>query len=160
MTRQLLLRIVATLICIAVPSNSPINADPKSPKSVRTLRRGANCLVKKPRRVAASDARGYQLLWTSTFGTAWNGEPSMPPPKVDFQAEMVLGAFLGEQSTGGYAVEIQDAVEENGKLVVTVKEIAPGPDSFVTQAITTPFHVVAVKRSALPVQWKVVSGSR
>lgn len=127
---------------------------------VRTLRKGAMCSVRTPRRVAVTDQNAYITLWNATFGPAPKDGRATPPPEVDFKKEMVLAVFMGEQSTGGYAVEIKDVVEEKGKLVVTVLERSPGPDSIVTQAFTNPFFVAAVKRSTLPVQWKVVSTTK
>ncbi len=135
-------------------------AEPASSPKVRTLRKGATCAVTKPKRLAAKDSAAYLLLWNSLFGGGPKDGRPMPPPEVDFKKEMVLAAFMGEQNSGGYAVEIKDAVEEKGKLVVTVVERSPGPGSIVTQAITNPFHLVAVKRSDLPVQWKVAAATR
>lgn len=135
-------------------------ADKAEAPKVRTLRKGATCNVRTPRRVAVTDQNTYVTVWNGSFGGGSKDGRPMPPPEVDFKKEMVLAIFMGEQSTGGYAVEIKDAVEENGKLVVTVLERSPGPDSIVTQAFTNPFFVAAVKRSALPVQWKIISSTK
>jgi hypothetical protein len=107
-----------------------------------------------------TDSDKYLVVWNGIFGGGPKDGRPMPPPDVDFKKEMVLAVFMGERYTGGYAVEIKDAVEDKGKLVVTVVERSPGPADIVTQAITNPFHVAVVKRSTLPVQWKVVSASR
>ena len=64
----------------------------------------------------------------------------MPSPEVDFKKEMVLAAFMGEQNTGGYAVEIKDAVEEKGKLLVTVLERSPGPDGIALELAAKAGH--------------------
>jgi hypothetical protein len=135
-------------------------ADKAEASKIRTLRKGATCNVRTPRRVAVTDQNAYVTLWNGIFGAGPKDGRTTPPTQVDFKKEMVLAAFMGEQNTGGYAVEIKDAVEEKGKLVVTVLERSPGPDSIVTQAFTTPFYLAAVKRSALPVQWKVVSTAK
>jgi hypothetical protein len=135
-------------------------ADKVEAPTLRTLRRGAMSAVKLPRRVEVKDSDNFTIVWNGIFsGGSRDGRP-VPPPAVDFKTEMVLAVFMGEKRSGGYAVEIKDAVERKGSLVVTVLEKSPGPDSIVTEALTSPFHLVAVKRSTLPVQWRVVSAAK
>ena len=155
MKREVLLGLVAAA-ALSIGRVSLLGAEEAEPEKPRTLRRGANCAAKMPKRVAAMDGDQFVSAWNSIFGSARAGRP-VPPPEVDFKKEMVLAVFIGEKRTGGYSVEIKSAVEENGKLVVTVSETAPKPDAIVTQALTSPFHLVAVKRSALPVHWKIVN---
>lgn len=93
---------------------------------------------------------------------------------LDFSHYMVIAIFMGEKRTGGYSVNIlraeeMDGVEvmeytEKGKgkvrplsqiakkvFVVEYEEISPGPNSLITMAITSPYHIKAVRRSDLPV---------
>jgi hypothetical protein len=51
---------------------------------------------------------------------------------------------MGEKTTGGYAIGIQNVVETDKNIIVTVKEINPEPGSMVTQAFTAPFCVVKI----------------
>jgi hypothetical protein len=53
-------------------------------------------------------------------------------------------------------VDIRSIVERGDKLVVTVKETAPGPDSMVLQMITYPYVLAAVEKTDLPVRFVAV----
>lgn len=118
---------------------------------VRTLARGSQSGVKKAEHVVAKTPEEWAALWKRHAGEASAEEA----PKVDWSKEMVLGAFMGTRNTGGYAIQITGAKEEAGKLVVQVEAKTPKPGSFVTQTITSPFHLVAVPKSSLPVTWNV-----
>jgi hypothetical protein len=131
-------------------------AEKEAAPSVRLLKKGSLSAIKTPKRVVVQDEKAYAALWTQHSGdSTLDGEPR-PAPSVDFKTEMVLAVFLGEKRTGGYSVEIKDAQETGGNLVVTVLEKSPGPGSIVTEALTAPYCFVAVKRSTSAVQWKVV----
>jgi len=123
------------------------------PMPARTIAQGGFCKQEKPGHEVARTAGEWEKLWRAYSGTPRDRE--IAPPPVDWSKEMVLAAFMGSRTTGGYRVQIQGAEEVAGKLVVTVTERKPGPGDIVAQAFTTPYHVVAVKKSALPVQWKV-----
>jgi hypothetical protein len=61
---------------------------------------------------------------------------------------------MGQKPTSGYGIRIRQAAVEKGKLVVRVTERRPPPDAITAQVITAPFHVVAVKKTDLPVTWE------
>jgi len=54
---------------------------------------------------------------------------------------------LGEKPTAGYSVEIENVVKKDDKIKIIVKEVQPGKDAIVTQAITYPTKVVKIKDS-------------
>lgn len=70
----------------------------------------------------------------------------------------VVVAYLGEASTGGYAIRIvrvevqeaRDKKESRPVVTVTVARRRPGPDEFVTQAFTYPYDAVPVATDQLP----------
>jgi protease stability complex PrcB-like protein len=123
---------------------------------VRTLKQGIHCTVQKPERHVARTRTQYAGVWNRQLKSgALDGAPP-PGPKVDFSKEMVLAVFMGSRPTGGYSIQIQEARVEKGKLRVTVVEKSPPPGTITTQALTSPFHFVAVKKSSLPVEWRTV----
>jgi len=75
------------------------------------------------------------------------GEGSSQAQAVDFRKQAIVAVYLGQKMTGGYGVEFKEPYEEKGRLVVPFQERVPGPDRFVTQALTTPCRLkpVAVK---------------
>lgn len=64
---------------------------------------------------------------------------------LDFQREHLLVVAMGRKNTGGYGLTLTDAVMEGSTLAVITRVRAPAPDSIVTQALTTPCVVLAVK---------------
>jgi hypothetical protein len=62
----------------------------------------------------------------------------VPPDRV------LVAVFQGEQRTGGYAVEITSIERHGDQLVVNATFTEPKLDSMVTQALTSPAHVVSI----------------
>lgn len=61
----------------------------------------------------------------------------------------------GEQSTGGYDIQIMSVDYDGSLLTITVEETAPGPTDMVTEAFTYPS--CAIELSILPDEIKVVT---
>jgi hypothetical protein len=72
---------------------------------------------------------------------------SVPLPGVEWQAEVVLAAFLGERLDSSTSVNITQMERLADKLVVTVAQVKSGDVS--AAVLTTPFHITAVQRAAL-----------
>jgi hypothetical protein len=71
--------------------------------------------------------------------------PVPEPPVVDFSRESIVLVTLGMRGSGGYDVSI-DALEEipeGMRLVITAT--SPGSNCFVTEALTTPLHIVRTR---------------
>ena len=64
--------------------------------------------------------------------------------RIDDNKVVVL-IFLGEKMTGGYGISIEAFEENNSELVILIREIKPGPDSMVTQAITYPYIAIELE---------------
>jgi len=75
---------------------------------------------------------------------------SIPPPEVDFSTHMVVALFLGERSTGGFAVSVEKVIDAGSKIVIKVKEIYPGR-IHVTEALTWPHHIIKMERPHKPI---------
>ena len=86
----------------------------------------------------------YSELWTLV-----NGGGSRP--HVDFGRHEVLAVFDGTHSSGGYKVSVTDVNDEDGVRTIHIRREAPGDDCAVTEAITSPFQIVRVSKSSLPV---------
>jgi hypothetical protein len=72
------------------------------------------------------------------------------PPAVDFSRNMVIAVFFGT-GPAGQRTAISAIVERNSQLAVLVQIIGPpGPESDGLPQIT-PFHIVQLARSSMPV---------
>ena len=60
---------------------------------------------------------------------------------------------MGEKSTGGYSIGVENVVETDSNIIVTVKETTPDPGSMLTQSFTMPFCVVKIN-SKKPIVFK------
>ncbi len=79
--------------------------------------------------------------------------PQPAQPEVAFGADMVVAAFMGQRTTGGYAVTVEDVRENNEFIVVEIELETPGDNCAPTQAVTQPHHVIVLPDSDLPVQF-------
>ena len=72
---------------------------------------------------------------------------------LDVQNANFVILNMGEKTTGGYTIGIENVVETDSNIIITVKESNPDPGSMVTQAFTMPFCVVKIN-SKKPIIFK------
>lgn len=114
-----------------------------------SIAKGVNSGITTPGAHAARDADQWQALWAEH---ARIQVPAPPPPQVDFERNTVVFVSAGSRPTGGYALAVERAEVYQGKLSISARESAPQPGSMLTQALTAPFEIVLVPRTALPVE--------
>ncbi len=71
-------------------------------------------------------------------------EPMPPAPEVDFSKYWVIAYHLGTRSNGGYSVNVKDIQAQNGEILVSIVENAPGRNCMNTEVITHPFVYVQI----------------
>lgn len=108
------------------------------------------------------DKKDHVITTQSEWRQVWslvnkNLSPKPPLPPVDFSKEMVIGVFMGTQSTGGYSITIKKVIEHETSLEVVVEETAPKAGQATTQALTQPFHIIKTIRIDKPVTFTRVS---
>jgi hypothetical protein len=113
---------------------------------VRNLAKGAFSGITEPTQQVIHTLAAWEQVWTRHWV---NRSPAAPVPEVNFDTEMVIVATMGRQRTGGYVIDIVRVAAEGGKLKVFIQRRSPPPGSMTIQVLTTPFHMVAVPRSAL-----------
>jgi hypothetical protein len=87
----------------------------------------------------ARDADQWVRLWQRMTASQYS-----PLPHVDWSTEMVVVVALGMRPSGGYSVEIEKVTASPDTLDVHAREDQPGPYCGVTDALTDPFHAVAM----------------
>lgn len=65
-------------------------------------------------------------------------------PDVDFEANDLVIAALGEQPTGGYSIEIEALQLEGDTIYIVGKSGKPAADAAVTQALTYPYAAAVI----------------
>lgn len=100
------------------------------------------------------DSQAWVDLWNQHM--LFMVEP-MPLPEVDFSENMIVAVFMGEVSTGGYALRIYDIVETESSVVVKMERTEPGPTCIVPQVLTQPYHIVQIAKTDKPVTFHVTT---
>jgi RNA polymerase sigma factor (sigma-70 family) len=126
---------------------------PQAPKEVKLEQqwRGQQATQEKPLRTAVRTKEEWEKVWKVAEG---NVIPMPPAPKVDFERQMVLAAFMGRKPTGGHAITITRVVRTDKGLTAYVRETVPGPGDIVTDALTSPYHFVVVPADKGPVTFE------
>lgn len=132
-------------------AGSCLNAQP----AFRTLAKGEHSGMTKAIQTVIRTPEEWQKLWKEHGGPQ---VPAPPLPKVDFSREMVIAVYMGQQTSGGYGVEVTGVQAGDKGITVQVKRSQPPPGAIVTAVITEPFHLVAVRRSDLPVKFVAAPG--
>ena len=97
--------------------------------------------------LTVQDQAQFARLWRSLNPAA------SELPLVDFSTDYVVFAFMGQRKSGGYYYEasLQNLASE-GKSQLLLQESLPGRNEVVTMATTTPFIVVQVTASIVPLK--------
>ena len=134
------LRLAAALVGLFLWPNPAPAQRPEPPQRLEW--QGTYSIQKTPlARLITSESQWHDL-WRGLLGEAVKA-----PPPVDFRDYVVAVVFLGERRTGGYGVEFPEPLINEKKMVILYRERRPGPNSFVTQALTQPYHIKAFKRA-------------
>ena len=110
---------------------------------------GSQSGIEESLRLVVTSKADFEALWarhTSIY------TPPEPVPDVDFDTDAVLCVFLGRQGSGGYGIRVA-GVQDAAERLVTVESSAPPAGAITTCALTQPFHLVRLKRTALPVRF-------
>ncbi|HBY95628.1 MAG TPA: hypothetical protein DEP84_17015 [Chloroflexi bacterium] len=132
------------------PTPSPI---PSEKVRFRTVAEGLQdySFVRRPVYTAFHSAAEWDAFVQTMHalnGDAGTDVQFVPLPGVKWANEVVLAAFLGERPDSSAGVRITRVELTPRGLIVTVEQTGGAGAS--TQALTTPFHIVAVSRKALP----------
>jgi hypothetical protein len=134
----------------------PLLAAAPAGKTFRLLKKGTDGIP------AGGEASGRRRApWIevaadqASYLALWKREAPGTPGEVDFRSESAIFLLLGIQSTGGYAIEpISVEPPANGTLRVHARLVQPMDDAVVTETLTAPFAVIAVRaRGIAKVEW-------
>ena len=86
--------------------------------------------------------------WTSLWDTL---QPGVARPTIDFGAQQLLVASLGDRPTGGYVIHIDSLLDLGPSRMAYVTTYRPGAGCYSTTALTQPVHVVATPLMGSPI---------
>ena len=92
-----------------------------------------------------ADAGQLNTLWQMVYT---NDGPVVPD--IDFSRKEVLALFDGSHSTGGYGIRLDGVHDKDGVRTINITHIEPGDSCVPAAGITSPFVIVEVPKTALP----------
>lgn len=136
-----------------VPSPSSSTA-PSAQSSVvavsfTPLVHGSRSTVTKRVNYFITSADELHTLWKMVDATS-------TPPTIDFNKDAVIAVFAGQQPTAGYAISVLKVVDSSARLV-SITLAKPDGTCITGQALTTPYEIVAVPTTALPLAHEDIS---
>ncbi|OGS44098.1 MAG: hypothetical protein A2539_00815 [Elusimicrobia bacterium RIFOXYD2_FULL_34_15] len=96
--------------------------------------------IKEKKSLIIKTQQEWQKLWKEHT----DGLESIP--EVDFNKNIVIGVFMGEQRTGGYGIQISQIEESQDTIYIQTIETVPASGSGVTKQLTQPYHIVVVTK--------------
>ena len=72
---------------------------------------------------------------------------------MDFSRHMLLVAAQGRQPSGAHRVRITRVGDPEGALIADVTELSPGHGCGSPGVLTSPYHVVRIRRHDAPVRF-------
>jgi hypothetical protein len=109
-----------------------------------------------------TSSANYAIYDNETWTSIWNQhmqfmiDPPLPP-SVDFSKYTIIAVFMGEVSTGGYAINVYDVVDTGSSTLIKVEKTQPGPRTIVTQALTQPYHIIQIAKTNKLVFFDIVT---
>jgi hypothetical protein len=95
------------------------------------------------RRIVIRDEAEWTAFWDDLTATI---VPQPDPPAVDFSTRMVIAATMGQRTSGGYTISVEEVAEKDGTLYAAVQEVTPGVLCITTDVMTAPAVAVRVPR--------------
>ncbi len=112
--------------------------NPETEVDFTTISSGTGGGAKQPSRSVVTGPED----WEELRGSFQHSQELPEDPEIDWEEEMIIAVFMGEQRTGGYRIEIDELTQTNGELSVQIKRSEPEPGQPVTQALTYPYHII------------------
>ena len=120
---------------------------PWRPVSFRTVAVGDGDGSQPRKGLVVRGEKRWRKVWRSLTAGA------EPRPPIDFSRHMLLVASQGRQPSSGHRLRITSVGTPGGVLIVDVTEVSPGKGCPAGGVLTSPYHVVRVRRTDTPVRF-------
>lgn len=126
------------------------------PVKMRTVAQGNFSGVQVATQLVVTNSTQWQKLWKEHSAQRI---PAEPAPEINFEKETILFVAAGRKRSGGHQIEIAKINPREEETEVIVKTRSPKPGGIQLQALTAPFHVVAVPKMQGKVKFKLEDAS-
>jgi hypothetical protein len=100
----------------------------------------------EPERIVVRNQTEWEAYWLRLHPFQ-----DVAAPRRDFSREFLLIAAAGDRPSSGYDIVFQSARISDGRLIVVVRSITPGPRCGVYWVLTQPVDLAVVPRTTLPI---------
>ncbi|MDF1673226.1 MAG: protease complex subunit PrcB family protein [Vicingaceae bacterium] len=107
------------------------------------LKSGNNGGFKTKTNLVISTQEEFLKIWNQAFANYMNKETA---PEVDFEKNIILLVALGEKTSGGYTIKVDNVIETKDNTVVNVLYTSPGKGCMTTESITYPFQIIQIEK--------------
>ncbi|MDP2752959.1 MAG: protease complex subunit PrcB family protein [Nitrospirota bacterium] len=94
-------------------------------------------------------AKFMVIAGNETWGTFWQSYMQGQKKDIDFDEYLVIAAFQGEKSTGGYGISIKEISQTGAVIDIIIEFIEPKKGEIVTEASTQPYHIIKLKKAQI-----------
>ena len=108
---------------------------------MQLLASGTHSGVKEQEYHDLHNAKDFQTWWNKAY-SSYSEVPALP--SVDFTKNMVVAAFMGEKSHGGYSIRVENIEQTPDAYNVNIRINIPGQGCRTTQDVVQPFEFVVV----------------
>lgn len=117
-----------------------------APVVFETIEEGSHGIFSERKNFVIKSGNEWHDLWGEIHQ---NGSVSLPD--IDFSTQMVLALFQGQKPSGGYSIAVDRVTDSGGAVTVSILESEPGSGCRVTEALTTPYYLLKLKRFDGPI---------
>ncbi|NOY47416.1 MAG: protease complex subunit PrcB family protein [Chlorobi bacterium] len=74
--------------------------------------------------------------------------PELEIPAINLKKETVIALFLGEKTSGGYAITVKQVLVKSNKIYIVYNVESPKGGDIVTSVMTQPFSIIKIPKTA------------
>ena len=126
------------------------------PVKMRNIAHGNFSGIQTATQLVVTNSNQWEKLWKEHSAQRL---PAEPAPEINFEKETVLFVAAGRKRSGGHRIEIAEVQQTKGETEVIVKTHTPKPGGIQLQALTAPFHAVAIPKIHGKVKFRLEEAS-
>ena len=140
--------ILIVILFSACKGGQPVKDDTPSDVPFQVLITASQSNIEEPQRKIIDNQKELESLFAEINKTR---DPEIPIPEIDFDKEIIAFVNLGQTSTGGYTITVENIEMTKNEVVIHTGGTSPKPRDNVTMVITTPFAIVKLNKQILPI---------
>ena len=143
--------ILIVILFSACKGGQPVQENTPSDVPFQVLITASQSNIEEPQRKIIDNQKALESLFAEINKTR---NPEIPIPEINFDKEIVAFVNLGQTSTGGHTVTVENIEMKKDEVVIHIGGTSPRPKDNVTMVITTPFTMVRLNKQILPIVFK------